>query len=149
MATNFPALEGKRNRHYLGGTAGLGLSAAKAFIASVEMATIAVGLKEAEAAAATAELGPSAQVMRADATQPETAATAIYQCISAFGGFDGLYHVAGGVGPRWGDGPLHEISDAGWGSDPATESYFCFLFEPRGRASVLSSRNGRHDPESQ
>jgi NAD(P)-dependent dehydrogenase (short-subunit alcohol dehydrogenase family) len=31
-----------------------------------------------------------------------------------FGGFDGLYHVAGGSGRRWGDGPLHEISDEGW-----------------------------------
>src|SRR5439155_14103581 len=26
----------------------------------------------------------------------------------------GLYHVAGGSGRRMGDGPLHELTDAGW-----------------------------------
>ena len=31
-----------------------------------------------------------------------------------FGRLDGLYHVAGGSGRRYGDGPLHELSDAGW-----------------------------------
>jgi len=25
-----------------------------------------------------------------------------------------LYHVAGGSGRRWGDGPLHELTDEGW-----------------------------------
>src|SRR5262249_57366178 len=34
--------------------------------------------------------------------------------LAAFDGFDGLYHVAGGSGRRWGDGPLHEITDEGW-----------------------------------
>ena len=28
--------------------------------------------------------------------------------------FDALYHVAGGSGRAFGDGPLHEITDAGW-----------------------------------
>jgi NAD(P)-dependent dehydrogenase (short-subunit alcohol dehydrogenase family) len=27
---------------------------------------------------------------------------------------DGLYHVAGGSGRRFGDGPLHELTDEGW-----------------------------------
>src|SRR5256712_4212222 len=31
-----------------------------------------------------------------------------------FGGFHGLYHVAGGSGRKRGDGPLHQISDEGW-----------------------------------
>jgi len=31
-----------------------------------------------------------------------------------FGGFHGLYHVAGGSGRKMGDGPLHEITDEGW-----------------------------------
>ena len=30
-----------------------------------------------------------------------------------FGGFDGLYHVAGGSGRQMGDGPLHEVTDEG------------------------------------
>src|SRR5262249_1284425 len=35
--------------------------------------------------------------------------------LGAFEAFHGLYHVAGGSGRRAGDGPLHELSDAGWG----------------------------------
>ena len=33
--------------------------------------------------------------------------------VSAFGKVDALYHVAGGSGRSKGDGPLHEITDAG------------------------------------
>lgn len=35
-------------------------------------------------------------------------------CRSHFGGFDGLFHVAGGSGRKFGDGPLHELTDEGW-----------------------------------
>lgn len=35
-------------------------------------------------------------------------------CRSHFGSFDGLFHVAGGSGRKFGDGPLHEMSDEGW-----------------------------------
>jgi NAD(P)-dependent dehydrogenase (short-subunit alcohol dehydrogenase family) len=34
--------------------------------------------------------------------------------LKTFGGFHGLYHVAGGSGRGEGDGPLHEITDEGW-----------------------------------
>jgi NAD(P)-dependent dehydrogenase (short-subunit alcohol dehydrogenase family) len=30
------------------------------------------------------------------------------------GGFDGLYHIAGGSGRKFGDGPLHELTLEGW-----------------------------------
>jgi NAD(P)-dependent dehydrogenase (short-subunit alcohol dehydrogenase family) len=46
--------------------------------------------------------------------QPSTAIHAIDTCISQFGSFDGLYHVAGGSGRKWGDGPLHELTLEGW-----------------------------------
>ncbi|HEX3164603.1 MAG TPA: SDR family oxidoreductase, partial [Chitinophagaceae bacterium] len=35
-------------------------------------------------------------------------------CIEEFGSFDGLYHVAGGSGRKFGDGPLHELTMEGW-----------------------------------
>jgi NAD(P)-dependent dehydrogenase (short-subunit alcohol dehydrogenase family) len=38
---------------------------------------------------------------------------AIEEAFLAFGAFDGLYHVAGGSGRKFGDGPLHELTDAG------------------------------------
>lgn len=97
----------------MGGTAGLGLSAAKAFVAAGAR-VVAVGLKPETVAAAQHELGAAAIVLQGDATQPATATAAVAQCVSAFGGLDGLYHVAGGSGRSQGDGPLHELTDAGW-----------------------------------
>jgi NAD(P)-dependent dehydrogenase (short-subunit alcohol dehydrogenase family) len=106
------ALEGK-SIVVIGGTGGLGLSAAQAFV-QADARVIAVGLKKETVAEAATELGPSARVLCADATNPETAEKAIAEAVSVFGRFDGLYHVAGGSGRRWGDGPLHELSDEGW-----------------------------------
>jgi NAD(P)-dependent dehydrogenase (short-subunit alcohol dehydrogenase family) len=34
--------------------------------------------------------------------------------VRRWGALHGLYHVAGGSGRRMGDGPLHELTDAGW-----------------------------------
>jgi NAD(P)-dependent dehydrogenase (short-subunit alcohol dehydrogenase family) len=50
----------------------------------------------------------------ADALEPETAVTAIRMAVERFGRFDGLYHVAGGSGRAYGDGPLDQITDEGW-----------------------------------
>ncbi len=75
---------------------------------------VAVGLEREELPPTAREFGKAARFIHADATQPETAPTAIEQCLGTFSGFDGLYHVAGGSGRRWGDGPLHEISNEGW-----------------------------------
>ena len=52
--------------------------------------------------------------MAGDATQPHTAVEAIDLAKREFGGFDGMYHVAGGSGRQMGDGPLLEITDEGW-----------------------------------
>src|SRR5438105_1673169 len=97
----------------IGGTAGLGLSAVKAFIAAGAR-TVAVGRDPAKVTALSRELGARARVISGDAAQPETAPRAIQQALEAFKRFDGLYHVAGGSGRRWGDGPLHELTDEGW-----------------------------------
>jgi NAD(P)-dependent dehydrogenase (short-subunit alcohol dehydrogenase family) len=106
------ALAGKRIL-VIGGTAGLGLSAVKAFV-TAGARVVAVGLKPETAASAQRAVGDAATVMCGDASCPETAVAAVAKAVSTFGGVDGLYHVAGGSGRRWGDGPLHEISDEGW-----------------------------------
>jgi len=41
-------------------------------------------------------------------------ATARQHAVSEFGRLDALYHVAGGSGRSFGDGPLHELSDSAW-----------------------------------
>ena len=97
----------------MGGTTGIGFSAAKAFV-EAGAKVVLVGRNANNAKAAQKALGQSAAAMVGDATEPKTAAKAIYAAWKMFGGFHGLYHVAGGSGRKRGDGPLHQISDGGW-----------------------------------
>lgn len=102
-----------KNIVIIGGTTGMGLSAARIF--TQEGARIVVvGRNEQSVKQAGDTLGEAALAFSGDATQPDTAAKAIQLCVDRFGGFDGLYHVAGGSGRTMGDGPLHELSLEGW-----------------------------------
>ena len=97
----------------IGGTSGLGLSAARAF--AIEGAKlVVVGRDPDKVQAAAKELAVSGAALVGDAAAPETAPRAIQAALDTFGGFHGLYHVAGGSGRRQGDGSLHEITDQGW-----------------------------------
>lgn len=106
------ALEGK-SIVIIGGTSGLGLSSAKAFVAA-GASVVVVGREAKKVEAAEQALGKSALGLAADATDPRTAQAAIQIALGNFKGFHGLYHVAGGSGRRQGDGPLHELTDKGW-----------------------------------
>ena len=97
----------------IGGTTGIGLSAAKAFIEQ-EAKIVVAGRNEENVEKAKVELGKNAHAICADARKIETAVNAIDLCIEKFGTFDGMYHVAGGSGRKMGDGPLHELSLDGW-----------------------------------
>jgi len=97
----------------IGGTTGLGLSAARAFIAEGARVVV-VGRNPATVDAAGKELGSEALSLPGDASDPQCAPQAIQRALAVFGAFHGLYHVAGGSGRKFGDGPLHEISDEGW-----------------------------------
>lgn len=97
----------------IGGTTGIGLSAAKAFVGEGARVVV-VGRKPESVEAARHELGASAKALAADACDASTGTRAIETALREFGAFHGLYHVAGGSGRRQGDGPLHEISDEGW-----------------------------------
>ncbi|WP_420148257.1 SDR family NAD(P)-dependent oxidoreductase [Spirosoma sp.] len=97
----------------IGGTTGIGLSAALAFVR--EGANVVVVGRNAEScASAEQHLNGKGLAMSGDASNPQTAPKAIALCQQIFGGFDGLYHVAGGSGRRFGDGPLHELTLEGW-----------------------------------
>lgn len=97
----------------IGGTSGLGLSAARAFVAAGARVVV-MGRDAAKVAAAEEALGEAGAGFAGDATDPKAAVAAIEVALSEFQGFHGLYHVAGGSGRRHGDGPLHEITDEGW-----------------------------------
>jgi NAD(P)-dependent dehydrogenase (short-subunit alcohol dehydrogenase family) len=102
-----------KNILIIGGTTGLGLSAAKVFIANGANVVV-VGRNAESVADAKKILDKNAEAISGDATNADTAINAINICIEKFGSFDGLYHVAGGSGRKMGDGPLHELTLEGW-----------------------------------
>lgn len=97
----------------IGGTTGMGLSAARAFVREGAQ-VIVVGRNPESCADAESQLQENGLAMPGDALDPQTATKAIDLCQQKYGGFDGLYHVAGGSGRRFGDGPLHELTMDGW-----------------------------------
>jgi len=97
----------------IGGTSGIGLAAAHACLAAGAQ-IVAVGLESVLSEAAQVALGERASVLTGDARDPQTAPGAIAEAVRKFGRCDALYHVAGGSGRRFGDGPLHELTDEGW-----------------------------------
>jgi NAD(P)-dependent dehydrogenase (short-subunit alcohol dehydrogenase family) len=97
----------------VGGTTGLGYSAARACV-EAGASVVVVGRNPENARAAAQNLGPEAMPAVGDASDPHTAPAAIALAVKEFGRFDALYHVAGGSGRRAGDGPLHELTDEGW-----------------------------------
>src|SRR5689334_5905802 len=97
----------------IGGTTGLGFSAARTFVKHGARVVIA-GRNPKNVKQALKALGSSARGVSADATDPDTARQAIRIALTEFRGFHGLYHVAGGSGRKLGDGPLHELTDEGW-----------------------------------
>jgi NAD(P)-dependent dehydrogenase (short-subunit alcohol dehydrogenase family) len=97
----------------IGGTTGMGISAAAAFIREGARVLV-VGRNPESVAVAQTTLGKAAVAMAGDAAHEHTAQQAIERCQNEWGGFDGLYHVAGGSGRSFGDGPLHALSLDGW-----------------------------------
>jgi NAD(P)-dependent dehydrogenase (short-subunit alcohol dehydrogenase family) len=97
----------------IGGTTGIGLSAALAFIKEGAQVVV-VGRDQENSHKAQKLLGEHSMSLCGDAVLEGTAQQAIALCEKQFGGFEGLYHVAGGSGRKFGDGPLHELTLDGW-----------------------------------
>ena len=96
----------------MGGTTGLGLSAAKKLVAAGARVVV-TSRSQVNVDAAVEALGPNARGFAADAATPEAAERAVELAVGEFGSVDALYHVAGGSGRGRGDGPLHELTDEG------------------------------------
>lgn len=97
----------------IGGTTGIGLAAALAFVEHGARVVV-VGRNTESVDKAAFLLKENGVALVGDASLAETAIHAIAMCKKKFGGFHGLYHVAGGSGRKFGDGPLHEMTLEGW-----------------------------------
>ncbi len=97
----------------IGGTRGLGWSAAQACLREGARLVV-VGREPTPEVPQTEEVQSRLEVILADAREPGVAERAIERCAQRYGQFHALYHVAGGSGRAWGDGPLHTIPLEGW-----------------------------------
>jgi NAD(P)-dependent dehydrogenase (short-subunit alcohol dehydrogenase family) len=97
----------------MGGTTGMGLAAALA-LKTKGANVMVVGRNLENCKKAQQILGEGSIFMEGDATDPKTIIAAIQATHEAFGSISGLFHVAGGSGRKWGDGPLDKLSLEGW-----------------------------------
>lgn len=91
----------------------MGLASAKA-LQEQGAQVVAIGRNSESCENTQALLGDSCIVLQGDATQEETIKEAIQLGKDKYGHIDGLFHVAGGSGRKFGDGPLDELNLAGW-----------------------------------
>ena len=97
----------------VGGTSGLGESAARKFLQYGAKVAV-MGRTESKIRSASQWLGDNGLAIQSDAADPVQVDRAFCEVRERFGDLHGLYHVAGGSGRRFGDGPMHEITDEGW-----------------------------------
>lgn len=97
----------------VGGTSGMGLSAALACLREGARVTVG-GRDDALLEEARRQLGTEVECLAGDAASPAFAPLLLEAALRSHGRVDGLFHVAGGSGRRAGDGPLDAVSDDGW-----------------------------------
>ena len=102
-----------KNIVIVGGTSGIGFSAASAFF-NEGANVIAIGRNPDRIKKTQKLLENHGTAIQGNATDSTTAQEGIKLAVDEYGPLHGLYHVAGGSGRSKGDGPLHEISDEGW-----------------------------------
>ncbi len=107
-----PRLKDKRIL-IIGASTGLGLAASRAVLGEGAQ-VLGVGRNPDSLDKARQELGASFETLSGDACLKETATQAVEKMTQLWGGVDALYHVAGGSGRRFGDGPIHELTESGW-----------------------------------
>ena len=120
-----------------GAGSGIGRAAAKLFAAEGAcVAVVDVNVETGEAtAAAIREAGGEALAVYADLTKEADVQAAVQKTHEAFGPIACAFNVAGGSGRRFGDGPVHECTEAGWDwvMDVNLKSmFFCCKYQIQG-----------------
>ncbi len=97
----------------MGGTTGMGLASALA-LQKKGAKVLVIGRNEKGCTKAKEQLDSDCLVMSGDATHPKTIENGIKMANDKWGSITGLFHVAGGSGRQFGDGPLDAMSLEGW-----------------------------------
>lgn len=109
-------------------TGSTGIAAATALRAKDEGARVFVVSRTEDNCRALAErLGSAGGYAVADLTDEAAVEAAVEACVKAWGRVDALFNVAGISGRRFGDGPLHECTAAGWDTTLEANAKSMFL----------------------
>jgi NAD(P)-dependent dehydrogenase (short-subunit alcohol dehydrogenase family) len=131
---------------FVAGSTGMGESAARAIVAEGGRVFVA-SRTEAHARDLAAAIGSAAAWAAADLADEAAVERAFAACAERFGPrLDGLYHVAGISGRRFGDGPVHEASLDGWETVLRANATSTFLTT---RAAVRRMRDQDPDADGQ
>lgn len=112
-------------------TGATGIAAATAkFAAQAGASIFIVSLHESDCAVLANEIraaGGACDFYAGDLVNEATAINAVQNCGHRFGRIDSLFNVAGISGRKFGDGPLHECTEAGWDITMDTNAKTTFL----------------------
>src|SRR5689334_19848290 len=99
----------------VGGTSGLGLSAAEGFLeAGARVVVAGRSLQKGGEAIARLRDKGSVSFIPCQAADPAQVGRLLNEAVAFLEGLDVLYHVAGRSGRQEGDGSLHECTNEGW-----------------------------------
>ena len=97
----------------VGGTAGMGLAVTKKLL-ELGANVVAIGLDDKVQVEGSLKFPKTFCCIQGNAVESKIIEKGIQSAMNQFGQIHGLFHVAGGSGRSWGDGPLHEMTDEGW-----------------------------------
>lgn len=122
------------------GASGIAAAAAERF--SAEGASVFVVDRDPDRVAALRGRIPELAGTVGDLADEETARSVVAQAAAALGGLDVLVNVAGLSGRRFGDGPTHEATAAGWDAVMDNNARSTFLMCKFALAPMLDRRHG-------
>lgn len=122
------------------GASGIGLATAALFAAS-GADVFTVDRDAGRVAALLAQL-PAAQGLDGDVSDEQVCDEAVRLTLAAFGKLDILVNVAGLSGRRYGDGPVHEASSAGWDAVMDNNARSTFLMCRAALQPMMAARAG-------
>lgn len=102
--------------YFITGSTGIGAATARLAAASGVQVFVVSRTPEhcRELASEITAAGGLCGFAAAELTDADAVQRAVAQCLEQFGRIDALFNVAGISGRRFGDGPLHECTEAGW-----------------------------------
>ncbi|NDA92710.1 MAG: SDR family oxidoreductase [Betaproteobacteria bacterium] len=125
-------------------TGASGIAAATARVAAKAGASVFVVSrnpeKTGELCAELTRSGATAEAAVADVSREAEVESAVSQCWQRFGRINALFNVAGISGSRWGDGPVHECTPAGWDTVMTVNARGTFLMCHQVIARMLSQK---------